>query len=222
MMLRLLMVNARLLIKLAPIIKNIDHAVEKEFYLQKLAEALNVKLSLLKTDIERFGDKKAPSKRVQSQPQTQTAVKTHQQQVEEYLLFLLFKLDPKQTLQELSALQEFNWQTPGATSILAALAKWQQPLVLDKFAKSLAEDLKAKLMDWVLNPQYQDLDQQQLTAEWQQTLQQLRKEALHGEIDKINQEITQLDHKLKRSAAEEARLDELLAQIVAKQAQIKN
>ena len=208
--------------QLAPIIKNIDHAVEKEFYLQKLAEALNVKLSLLKTDIERFGDKNTPSKSVQSKPETQASVKTHQQQVEEYLLFLLFKLEPKQTLQELAALQEFNWQTSGAASILAALAKWHQPLVLDKFAKSLAEDLKAKLMDWVLNPQYQDLDQQQLTAEWQQTLQQLRKEALRSDIDQINQEITQLDHKLKRSADEEARLDELLAQIIAKQAQIKN
>ena len=50
----------------------------------------------------------------------------------------------------------------------------------------------------------------------------MKREHLRREIKLINEEISLLDQKLKRSPSEESRLDELLAQIIALQRQIKD
>jgi DNA primase len=206
---------------LALVINSIDHSVEKEFYLQKLAEKLNVKVALIKEDIDRFGQKKEQKKVVKEQKVKTT--KTHQEKMEEYLIFLLFQLDTKDFDEEVKKILSLNFQTPGISNILEILSKDMNNFNLEKFTKKLAEDLKEKLMEFLLNPEFQkNIKTADIKKEWTYALSQVKKDIVHAEIEEINEEIAQLDKKNKRSEAEEKRLDELLNKIIEKQGQIKN
>jgi len=208
--------------ELAPMMRSIPHAVEKEFYLQKLSEALNVKQSLLKEDIEKFGVKKESFISKDKQEQKVIKHKTYQEKNEEYLLFLTFKFAGEELKEKIKAVSQLELETVGAKQIFEALNKWKQDFDLEKFSSILAEDLKEILIAWVLNPEYEKLaDQIKLEAEWQQLFAKVEKEALRSQITKINQEISDLDAKLKRDDHEEKRLDELLALIIQKQQEIK-
>ncbi len=206
---------------LALVINSIDHSVEKEFYLQKLAEKLNVKVALIKEDIDRFGQKKEQKKIVKEQKVKTT--KTHQEKMEEYLIFLLFQLDTKDFDEEVKKILSLNFQTPGISNILEILSKDMSNFNLEKFTKKLAEDLKEKLMEFLLNPEFQkNIKNADIKKEWTYALSQVKKDIVHAEIEEINEEIAQLDKKNKRSESEEKRLDELLNKIIEKQGQIKN
>ena len=206
---------------LALVINSIDHSVEKEFYLQKLAEKLNVKVALIKEDIDRFGQKKEQKKVVKEQKVKTT--KTHQEKMEEYLIFLLFQLDTKDFDEEVKKILSLNFQTPGISNILEILSKDMNNFNLEKFTKKLAEDLKEKLMEFLLNPEFQkNIKNADIKKEWTYALSQVKKDIVHAEIEEINEEIAQLDKKNKRSESEEKRLDELLNKIIEKQGQIKN
>lgn len=208
---------------LAPIFNHIDHQVEKEFYLNKLAKALNVKESLLAEDLRRFGQKKAL---VSAAPASASApapsiTKTLAQRSEEYLLFLLLQSDAAGLATRLKQVQDLNWQNHGFAAIIQQLQQ-QRDFSLDRFAKTLAEDLKAALMQVLLEPDYeQNLTSSNLDTEWTRMLRTGRRDVLRAEIETINQEINQLDAVLERDASQESRLDELLALIVQKQAAIK-
>ncbi len=206
---------------LAVVINSIEHTVEKEFYLQKLAEKLNVKLALIREDINRFGQKKTEKKVIkQEKPK---AIKTHQQKMEEYLIFLLFQLDTDVFKEEVKKILPLNLKTPGLSNILEILSKNISNFNLEKFTKKLAEDLKEKLMEFLLNPEFQkNIKNADIKKEWDNALSQVKKDIIHSEIEEINEEIAQLDKKNKRSEIEEERLDELLNKIIEKQRQIKN
>ena len=208
--------------ELAPVIKSISHAVEKEFYLQKLSEALNVKGSLLKEDIEKFGDKKATYVSKEEKEESQIKHKTLQEKNEEYLLFLTFKFEDEEFKDKMDKLSHLNFKTAGVKQIIKTFKGWKSKFVLDKFASTLAEDLKESLISWVLNPEYEKLFKQiDLEKEWKNLFEKVEKEALRSDISQINQEISDLDSKLKRDDSEEKRLDELLALIIEKQQKIK-
>jgi DNA primase len=206
---------------LAVVINSIDHTVEKEFYLQKLAEKLNVKVALIKEDIARFGQKKEEKKVAKEEKPKLT--KTHQQKMEEYLIFLLFQLDSEMFEKEVKKILPLNFQTPGLSNILEILSKDISNFNLEKFTKKLAEDLKEKLMEFLLNPEFQkNIKTADIKKEWDNALSQVKKDIIHSEIEEINEEIAQLDKKNKRNEIEEKRLDELLNKIIEKQRQIKN
>ncbi len=208
---------------LAPILETIDHAVEKEFYLQKLSVALNVKESLLKEDVAKFGQAKEKLATTTDNTSAKPKIfKSHQERNEEYLLFLLFSF-PATTLKEKALeLQDFVFVSPGFKPVIEQLLNFKGSFDLSRFALSLAEDLKKSLMDALLSPEYeQKLEKETLEKEWQATLLRVKKESLRAEIAKINEEITKLDSSLQRTILEEQKLDELLSLIVAKQSAIK-
>lgn len=212
---------------LAPIIDGIDHLVEKEFYLQKLSKKLNVKLDLIKEDIARVAQRKDKKntivKEKKSIPKNSKSSKSHQEVMEEYLLFLLFQFEEELFLKEVKEVLSLNWQTPGLINIVELLAKELKNFDLEKFSKKLAEDLKEKLMELLLNPEFEkNIKNVELEKEWQKALYQVKKNIVHAEIEEINQEIKELDKKNQRTDTEELRLDKLLGRIVKKQAQLKN
>jgi len=207
---------------LAPILEGIEHSVEKEFYLQKLSVALNVKESLLKADIAKFGKGKALAVPPEDSSAPKQALKTYQERNEEYLLYLLFSFKPELIKERAQALRDFNFRSSGFKQIIERLLLVKPAFNLPSFAAALAEDLKKSLMDALLNPDFEkNAQDQDLEKEWQATLAMVKKEALRREIALINEEISQLDSSLQRSSDEEARLDQLLAEIVQKQAEIK-
>lgn len=208
---------------LAPILETIDHAVEKEFYLQKLSVALNVKESLLKEDIAKFGRAKEGLEVKENivEPANKT-FKSYQERNEEYLFFLLFSFPAAILKEKALALQDFTFVSPGFKQLIEKLLAFKGDFNLSRFALSLAEDLKKSLMNALLNPDYeQKIEAENLEKEWQASLLKFKKESLRAEIAKINEEITKLDSSLKRTEEEEQKLDQLLSLIVAKQAAIK-
>ncbi|HPS40641.1 MAG TPA: DNA primase [Candidatus Woesebacteria bacterium] len=210
--------------RLAPIIENIDHVVEKEFYLQKLSLALNVKESLLKEDIARFGQRKPTTLQTQTEKEAASVnvFKSYQERNEEYLMFLLFSYKPDLIQEKAIALKDFVFKSSGFKQVIEKLALYKGTFDLKNFASSLAEDLKKSLMDVLLNEEYEkNAKEGDLEKEWQATLSRVKKESLRDEIVMINQEISELDSSLKRTKTEEKKLDELLALIVQKQAAIK-
>ncbi len=210
---------------LAPILEGIEHSVEKEFYLQKLSVALNVKESLLKADISKFGQIKAgaaTSTTPEEVSASKPTLKTYQQRNEEYLLFLLFSFEPDKIQERAGTLSDFNFSSLGFKQIIERLLLVKGKFSLQSFSSALAEDLKKALMDALLNPEYEkNAKDQDLEKEWLTTLTMIKKEALRREIASINEEISKLDSSLERSSEEEARLDQLLTEIVQKQAIIK-
>ncbi|NMA29599.1 MAG: hypothetical protein GX943_00840, partial [Candidatus Pacebacteria bacterium] len=149
--------------------------------------------------------------------------KSHQEIMEEYLLFLLFQFEEELFLKEVKEVLSLNWQTPGLINIVELLAKELKNFDLEKFSKKLAEDLKEKLMELLLNPEFEkNIKNVELEKEWQKALYQVKKNIVHAEIEEINQEIKELDKKNQRTDTEELRLDKLLGRIVKKQAQLKN
>lgn len=209
--------------ELAPVLSQISHAVEKEFYLQQLAKALNVKSSLLAADIAKFGQKGV--KKTAAKQAEQAATSPQQplrQRTEEYLLFLLFQFAPEEIISHAQQLSQEKLSLPGAQNIVKALLQIKSSFTLDKLAKNLAEDLKQQLMDLLLNDHYsgqsKDLD---LEREWQKLLKALAKENLRQEIAELNQAINRLDSLAQRSATQEAELEQLLTAIVGKQQEMQ-
>jgi len=215
---------------LAPIFSHIDHAVEKEFYVNKLAKVLNVRESLLLADLERFANVPSAMTSPTVSPTSQEAnekapatPKNLRQLSEAYLIFLLFNFKQEEIKEHAKALADITWSSSGFTQIIQAVKDWQGDFVLDKFAKALAEDLKALLMEALLNQDYEaNLKQAEVADEWRKTLKMVQQEALLAEIALLNKEISQLDSSQERTPKEEARLDELLTLIVHKQSLLKS
>jgi len=210
--------------RLAPILETIDHAVEKEFYLQKLSTALNVKESLLKEDIKKFGQKKSLLNQAKKEDEVAPAntIKSYQERNEEYMLFLLFSFSTDLVKEKAVALSDFEFSGSGFKQIIEQLLFYKNNFDLQKFASYLAEDLKKILMDILLNPEYEkNLQESEIEKEWQAVLSKVKKESLRREIMIINEEISQLDSSLKRTAEEEKKLDQLLSLIIQKQTAIK-
>lgn len=211
--------------RLAPILETIDHVVEKEFYLQKLSTVLNVKESLLKEDIKKFGQKKSllsHTKTTEEEPAAINTLKSYQERNEEYMLFLLFNFPVETIKEKAKELDEFEFKSSGFKQIIKELLLIKNNFNLQKFANVLAEDLKKILMDVLLNPDNEkNLQENDLEKEWQAVLSKVKKESLRREIMLVNEEISQLDSSLKRTTEEEKKLDQLLTLIVQKQAAIK-
>ncbi len=210
--------------RLAPILETIDHSVEKEFYLQKLSIVLNVKESLLKEDIKKFGQKKSLLSQAKTAGESVVAstLKSYQERNEEYMLFLLFSFPAELIKEKAASLSDFEFKSSGFKEILKQLLLVKNNFNLQSFSTNLAEDLKKILMDVLLNPENEkNLQENDLEKEWQAVLSTVKKESLRREIMLINEEISQLDSSLKRTEEEEKKLDELLALIIQKQAAIK-
>ncbi|MFZ5376161.1 MAG: DNA primase [Patescibacteria group bacterium] len=220
--------KAKILVEMAPIINSINLAVEKDYYLQKLAKILNVKPEIIAKDIDKVLMQSRSGSRsvtkVSSKEQT-TSVSTNdkpimpdqRQMLEEYILFILFHdlADQKDITKKLSDIEHIELRAAGAKQIIVELKSWKGRFEIAKFALTLPEDLKENLFNWYEQPRYvENLDSLNLGKEWTSSVSKLEKITIHDKINHINQEIEKLDRKNDRSEAEEIRLSQLLAEIV--------
>lgn len=211
--------------QLAPIFGNISHEVEKDFYIKKLAEALDVSNQTISKDIQKFKDRdKVLVKKPAKQTKPSSAKKNRQQNLEEYCLFLLLRYqevpgwvtesgaDFAQLLPELDAIV---WQSTGFKQIVAALQNWQHKFDLAKFTHSLPTDLQQVVSDIYLHEEYiHALEKIDFQKEWKQTIIDLKRLAHTNTIKRITRELDALDAKRNKTAQDEARQQELLQQIV--------
>lgn len=201
--------------QLAPTLNQITHQVEKDFYLQKLAAILQVKVDSLATDIAQFG--RPEFKKIS--PELKPATRDPQGEVEKWILSLLLS-NPDQILGRVKLLAEFDWQLPAAKILVRELSHWSgTKFELKKFLATLAADIQTEIFDWLSQPNLVDLktDQDQWPAAWQK----FKEQAVKRKIVQLNQQIEQLEANRETGAEVDRQVAILLAEVLTWQNKLK-
>ncbi len=210
--------------ELAPVLNNIEHQVEKDFYLKKLAEKLRVSSSIIADDIRNFGQKKR-SHINQRRQKNQTQDKQDNNPIarlEDYLLFLLFNFDQEDIAGKPNELAKLRLHNPEGKALIKRLLQYKQEYQLKDFARTLPEDLKAALMRWVEHPEFaSQAENIDLKKEWGQSLDKYRQLVVKKRIDKINDQIRDLERIKDKTQEQEQKLSDFLNKIVQLQQQVK-
>ncbi len=205
---------------LAPVLGRITHAVEQDYYIQKLAEGLNVRADLVAKDITRFANQKVGPKFSTTRPEPPgPKALTKRQQLEQYSLYLLLHAPVEKISERAELLLELGLAEMGSQPILEALMKklkTSQDFEIGKFAESLGADLQAQLFFWFSNPLYEKNGEviEDTTAEWQTIAAELKKLAYQRELQEIQTQLEALDHLETKTKEQEAEISKLLEKIV--------
>jgi len=208
------------------IFDQIPHAVERDFYLKKLAKILQVPISVILQDARKFGSKwatgRADRKTDEKPLDNQVEPSNRRKKLENYLLFLLFEGDDFD--QKVASLQEFSFQTSGFNQLLVHFVqktvKSGSLPDLKSLVAGLAEDLKQTLFDAIYTPEFLQLKETiKPEKEWQQTLTAFKREVIQEQIKDLQEQISTLEGQEKLSLAEEERLAKYLRQVVKLQNQ---
>ncbi|KUK79734.1 MAG: DNA primase [Microgenomates bacterium 39_7] len=215
--------------ELAGLIKNIPHEVEKDFYIRRLADKLSVSVTTLVKDIEKFGQSESVSSNKTSS-NSQTTNNEDQDSLtllQEYLLYLLFNSPDDLVLKNAEKLRGLGFWDGPAKYLLEALKNFKNDYSLSGFAETLAEDLKATLMDWYHHPDY-SLDEQGSIweKEWKKSLKKYERLLISNQIQKINKKISQLEREadgqtLDLQSKTEEKINDYLAQIAKLQGKLR-
>lgn len=202
--------------ELAPIFGNISHMVEQDYYIKKLADSLEVREAIVRSDITKFKDKgKIENSKTEKIETKEKTKKSKQQKIEELLLFLLLRFPSDQVSQKAKQLLDHQLSTIELTQIIAKIAAVSNNFELANFSKSLPEDQQAFLSEVYLSPEYIDsLEDIKLEAEWKESLKNLSQISVSDKISKITSQLDAIDAKKDKTPEDEELQSELLRQIV--------
>ncbi len=214
--------------ELAPVYGQISHAVELDYYTNKLAAALEVPVSTVKSDLLRFkqGKRKGFSPKVTAQAAQKEKPKkeTRKSLLEQYALFLLTNAEQSTMQAKAEKLKHIQFEILGANQVIKNILGAPTPFNFPQFIKQLGEDLQTLIADVSLHQQYvsllPDLD---VEKEWQKIVQELIDLDIADAIRQMNKELEELENRAVKTEEDEARQNELLRKIVqlrAKQKQI--
>jgi len=199
--------------EVGPVFAQISHAVEKDFYIKKLAETLKVKTEVIKQDFQKIQqDLPLTSEKSVTLPLIKKT--DRQESIERYILFLLFETTSFTDL--VRDLKDLNWKTPGITEIIEYFLtiKTIGKVDLKKIAGGLAEDLKQLLFDIIYDPQFASLKENlDFELEWTKTLVLLKQAQARTSIKVLQDKIQELDRKAEKTEQEEAEFNEILRKI---------
>ncbi len=208
--------------QLAPILQHIDYEVEKDFYINKVAEKLNVRPSVIKQDLNKVlrvsqlsGHKSAQSKSAKNEDSDK------KDQLETHLINLLFKFDSDQIKLKINELVDLEFQQSGMKQIIRKIEDFSGPFNLEKFGQDLPEDLKAKLLEWTVDTQYNNFTTDQLKAEWKITKKRVRQQSIQRKINKLEEKIENLDKIQNKSNTQENQLQTYLKEIAVLQSKLR-
>lgn len=210
--------------QLAPVMSQISHAVEREYYVRKLAAALSVKETAIQADIQKFGmfgEKKRSTKAAAPAEATPQAPVSRRVRLEQYVLFLLFQASQSSMVEFLKQVLDFEWQLPGAKQLVVMLAQnppdknWS----LHDFSQRLAEDLQQRLFEVTSDEEFlrivNDLDRdKEYTKEWLKALTDLQQFQVSEQTANIQERLDELDGIAEKTPEQEAELMQLLQQVV--------
>ncbi len=218
--------------EVAPLLSTISHEVEKDYYLKRLADRLNVSTSILRQDIEKFGQSKQAvghqRKQNKQDENKQASVEDPTRQLEDYLLFLLFNSDNEWLYNRAVELVKFELVQPEAQQILELIVKNKVKGGVDDLVSTLAEDLKAMMMEWQNNPTYlSNFQVVNLQKEWDKALSNYQKQQASEKIAQLHKRIAELESEKSESNKKEVeriehKIQELLQKIVDLQHRLKS
>lgn len=228
----------QIMTELGPVLNSISLVVEQDVYIKKLAQALQVREELIRTDLASLSRKAAlqpPRPRRSNDDTTAVDKKTGDEgsasprpeatdtrlaKFERYALFLLFRMPEDKWQAKAQQLGDREWVTVGAKQLLAALQAQKAPQ-LARFAQSLPEDLHDLLFGIYLDPVFaQNIETLDIDQEWTNTVKELKLTSLHAEISRVEAELNHLDHQETKTPIEEQRQNELLQRLVGLQQRI--
>jgi DNA primase len=211
--------------QLAPVLDTIPHAVEQDFYLKKVAQALNVREDLVKKDIttvmqrlklgQRPTSPKSDDESHSDRPNTtRTKPLSRQENLEEYALFLLLHSQPDQIPAQAERLKHIKFYRPGVDHLIQTVQTMKQ-VDLEQLMKQLPEDTQQLVFELHLHPRYLDqLEEIDLAKEWQTVVEQLINLDINREIEQITTQLNKLDRKQAQTDQDEAQQQHLLERIV--------
>jgi DNA primase len=205
-----------IIVDLSPVFSHIEHAVEKDFYLKKLAKILEVKKELVESDLK----KAALSSRqgvthhpVVASPQKKTKISTREK-IERYLIFLLLNFKNSEIKDKALEIINFNFSLGEVNLFLKDLVKSNKSS-LKEVMDDLPEDIKVKIFEIYLNPKYlKHVEELSVIEEWNTILARFKQEIIKNEVQVITSELDQLATKNELSEADELKQIELLQKIV--------
>jgi DNA primase len=205
----------------------IPHAVERDFYVKKLAKKLQVQSGVILQDIQRLQrttGQQSRSRRNDNKDEDQQEKITlpRREKLERYALFLL--LENEDFSKNLEQLQQINLQASGFAKIIDHFAGKKLPGKpnIKSLSAGLGEDLKDSLFTVLHAPDLLNLKETiNPDKEWQQTIKALKKDSTRVDINELQQQIAKLEKKSKRTKAEEQQLAKLLRQVVKLQQQLR-
>ncbi|MEN8252964.1 MAG: DNA primase [Patescibacteria group bacterium] len=194
--------------ELASIFKQITHGVERDFYIKKLAKKLEVRESVVRDDVERFGKiplRQGSTRQIKkSKTNSKKQIVSKKEKLEKYLLFLI--ANSKKDL-DIELFENLKFETTELKQIFEK--------VLAKATKKLPEDLQQILFDISYDPKLlRSLDSLNFKKELKNTIQELKKLSIKNEIEKITKKLEDLDKSVDKSEKVEKQQQELLRQIV--------
>ncbi len=200
--------------EVGPILNYISHAVEKDFYIKKVATLLSVKKELVEEDLKKLQSpvaKLAPPETVTKSPKVRL---TSQQKLERYLIFLLMNFEPHEIQDKAIALAQFEFSHSELKVFIQAILQ-AKTVVLKNIVASLPDDVREVVAEISLNPNYESyIKDLNIQTEWDSVFVRLQKAHVTSMVDKISAELNELDQKVMLSPEEEQRRDELLRMIV--------
>lgn len=200
--------------EVGPILNYISHAVEKDFYIKKVATLLSVKKELVEEDLKKLQSpvaKLASPDTVVKSPKVRL---TSQQKLERYLIFLLMNFEPHEIQDKAISLAQFDFSHSELKVFIQAILQ-AKTVVLKNIVASLPDDVREVVAEISLNPNYESyIKDLNIQTEWDSVFVRLQKAHVTSMVDKISAELNELDQKVMLSPEEEQRRDELLRMIV--------
>lgn len=202
--------------EVGPILNYISHAVEKDFYIKKVATLLSVKKELVEEDLKKL---QSPLAKLAKAETTASAKPnkirlTSQQKLERYIIFLLMNFSPEEIQDKAISLAQFEFSHSELKVFIQAILK-AKSLILKNIVASLPDDVREIVAEISLNPSYESyIKDLNIQTEWDSVFVRLQKAQVTTMVDKISSELNDLDQKVMLSPEEESRRDELLRMIV--------
>lgn len=205
-----------ILYEVAPLLAGMTHAVEREHYIQLLAQWLHVPAATIEQDSRAIAARKLSRPQQKKELSTTTATKkpSRRMHMERYLLFLWTHAPVKERAAATAAISELSLIEPGAAAVIAHAVQLGDMATLHELSHGLAEDLQQRLFDWHTQPEYEVmLEKLDWKKEWRQTVDEV-KEAYRLERSKeISLELAKFEELERLTEQQETQQDALLHEL---------
>lgn len=190
----------------------IKNAVEYDFYVEKLADILKVRVESLKIDLKKNKfDKKNRQDSSRSQNEKNKKVMSAREKLEIYALVLTLNCDFDFIKKNIGELVEFSWLNNKIKAVVNKLSEYikKGKFNLRQFNLSLSDDLQIFLGEILIKKEFLmvfEKENFQPKKDWVKIMKRLQKE-------EINRQIRILEQKIIKSEVKGENLDSLLKEM---------
>lgn len=205
-----------ILYELAPLLSEMTHAVEREHYVQLLAQWLHVAPDTIEHDVKAIGARKLSTSTQKKTINQQLASKkpSRRSHMERYLLFLWTHAPDEERVSATATIRSLSLIEPGAKAIIAKAEALHESATLSDFSHVLPDDLQQKLFEWHTQPEYESmLEKLNWKKEWRQTVAEVKEEYRLERSKEIAIELARFEAQEELTVRQSKEQDELLKEL---------